>query len=126
MQISYCIGGADEDLRFIFFRVHGNRFAPFDVFEILANGAALRGAELVDVEPAVKMIDFVEDGAAEESGGVELEFSALDRAGLDRDALGACDVEGEAGETEAAFVADDLGLGRLERRVDEDEGHEGL
>ena len=73
MQISYCIGGADEDLRFIFFRMHGNRFAPFDIFEVLANGAALRGAQMVDVEPAVKMVDFVEDGAAQEAAGIKLE-----------------------------------------------------
>ena len=64
--------------------------------------------DVIDEEPAVEVIHLMQNGAAEQAAGIEFEDAAVERAGLDADPLGAGDVEGEAGEAEAAFVADDL------------------
>ena len=78
---------------------------------------------MVDKKLAVEMVDLVQDGAAQQAARVELERAAVQRARLHRDPLGAGDIERQAGKAEAAFVADDLGLGRLEHRVDQDQRH---
>ena len=103
--------------------VTGDRLAALDVFEVFLDFAAFGGSDVVDVEAAVKVVNFVQDGAAEETAGVEGEGAAFHGAGDDADARGAGDIEGEAGEAEAAFVADDLAFGRLEDGIDEDERH---
>src|SRR5260221_13951657 len=106
MRLFYFIGVANEELRIILIRTGRNRFAALDVFEVLPDGAPFFRAEMIDIKFAVEMVDFVQDGAAEQAARIELEQAAVERARLDRDALGAGDVEGQAGKAEAALVAD--------------------
>ena len=118
----YFIGAANEELRIILIGTRRNRFAALDVFEVLPDGAPLFRAEIIDEKLPVEMVDLVQDGAGQQAARIELEQAAVQRARLDRDALGAGNIERQAGETEAAFMADDLGA-EERRAIREDLEH---
>ena len=81
---------------------------PFSGFHQLADFAfhqvAFQGADVADVELAVQVIGFVEEGAGEQFFSGLFEDFAVNILGADRDFVGAGDVFAEVGDAEAAFA----------------------
>ena len=86
-----------------------DRFAALDIFKVFADRAALFGADVIDEKTTMKMIDLMQNSAAEQATRIEFKVTAFQCVRvLTATRWAAGNVERQARETKAAFVADDL------------------
>lgn len=81
------------------------------------------GAEAVDEEDAVEVVDFVLESAGEESVGFDGLGFAVEGFDGDGDVVGAADFVAQARDAEAAFVVEIFVFTEAEFGVEEDDGH---
>ena len=94
----------------------------FEPFEGTAHELALEGADVVDEELAVQVVDFVLQGTGEEALGRDGDRFTFGVKSLDVDAGVAFDVAVEAGKAQAALLADHGAGGGGDLGVDQGDG----
>ena len=67
----------------------GDWFTALDVLEVFANGASFLGTEMIDKKFSVEMVNLVQDGASQQSPGLEFKRLVIEGTRLDPDTLGA-------------------------------------